>query len=126
MELNQGFTPQFKGQVLKQVYRVWLIRRWLPVLILEILLLSALLYWFGRIVFVQRLLENWFKIFFFHPFQTIPFVISSFAKTELVTKIVSIALVVLLALLLRSITQGILRLILVKKNYFGKVENGQN
>jgi hypothetical protein len=114
-------NANLRGQVLKQVYRVWLFRKLLPVLVVEILVLVLILYKLGQVIFFQRILENALKVFFINPSQIISFVVSAFVEAPWATRILGFAVLVLVALLLRHITQGILRLILVRENYFGKV-----
>ena len=114
-------SSKFKGQVLRQVYRVWLFRRLLPVLVAEVAVLAFLLWQLGRVVFFQRIFENALNIFFLSPSQIVPFTVSAFTQAAWATRILSFGALVLIALVLRHLTQGILRLILVKENYFGKI-----
>lgn len=114
-------SPKFKGEVLRQIYRVWLLRKLLPVLVIEIALFSFVLYQLGRIVFVQRVLENAFVILFSHPSGIFSFITATFLGTTFFVKVLSIGLVVLLAFFLRHLTQGILRFILVRENYFSRI-----
>lgn len=116
--INQG--TKFKGEILSKVYRVWFLRKFLPVFFAEIFVLSLVLYQFTRVIFIQKVLENIIKTAFQSPTGAFFFLWSAFGKTHTSTKILSVALIVLLALLLRLITQGILRWILIRKNYFGK------
>lgn len=115
-------TPKFKGEILRQVYRVWLLRKFLPVLVLEIVLIFAVLYVLARYVFLQRVIENASSVFFQNPSGIFSFFISAFTSAPVATKIFSIALLALVAILLRQLTQGLLRYILVRENYFGKVK----
>lgn len=114
-------NPQFKGQVLNKVYRVWLLRKLLPVLVLEVVILAAVLYVLGRTVFIQRVFENALNVLFINPSQIAGFVVDAFARAPLLTQILSIGLAILLAFLIRHLTQGALRLILVKENYFSRI-----
>ena len=116
----ENLDTKFRGQVLNKVYRVWLLRKFLPIFLIEIVILSAALYQFSRLVFIEKVLGNFFRIFFQDPSGSLVFVFSSFGKTPTVTKVLTVAVVILAALLLRMLTQGVLRLILVRKNYFGK------
>lgn len=114
--------PAFRGQVLRQIYRVWLVRKFLPVFIAEILVLSLVLYQAGRIVFVQKILENGFNVLFNNPQGIVNFGVNAFSQASTPAKLFAIAVIVFLALVIRRITQGLLRLILVRENYFAKVE----
>lgn len=122
-DLNTSTLIQsrFRGEVLNKVYRVWLFRKLLPVLIGEILVLSGVLYFLGRTVFIQRVMENALNVLFLNPPEIIPFFADAFSGASLIIKIFSIAVIVFLALVIRHLTQGILRLILVRDNYFSKI-----
>ena len=111
----------FRGIVLRQVYRVWLVRRFLPVLIAEVAILSFILYALARFVFVERVLDNGFQVFFARPEGMGAFLVSGFLHASAATEVLTLGAVLLAALLIRHITQGILRFILVRENYFGKV-----
>ena len=113
----------YNGQILQSVYRVWLFRELLPVVIGETILLSLVLYGIGRLVFVQRVIENGLNVFFANPPQIISFLYEAFVHAQGLTKLFAVVILVLVALLIRHITQGILRLILVRQNYFGRVQN---
>jgi len=118
---KESESSRFQGQVLSRVYRVWLVRRFLPVFVLEVIVFSAVLYILARAVFVQVILESAMKVFFENPTGIVKFTAVTFGNSSFENKILGIAVVILLALLLRSLTQGILRLILVKRNYFRKI-----
>lgn len=121
MQDNQN--NRFRGEALNQIYRVWLFRRFLPVLVIEVLILSLVLYWLAQAVFVERVFENAFRVFFESPPQILTFVVSAFAEAPLLTQFLTVGAAVLSALLLRQLTQGVLRMILVRKNYFGRMQS---
>lgn len=115
-------SPRFRGQIVQKIYRVWLVRKLLPVLIIEIAILSFILYKLGKAVFFQRIVNNALNVFLVNPPQIFSFLISAFDKAPFGTKLLGIGVVVLIALLLRHLTQGALRLILVKENYFSRIQ----
>ena len=115
--------PRFRGELLNQIYRVWLLHRLLPAILIEVAVLSALFYILARAVFIQRIIENGLGVFFSNPPHILSFIIFAFLYASIAVKIVSITHVVLLAFLIRSVIQGILRFILVRQNYFGRIEN---
>lgn len=115
-------SPRFRGQIVQKIYRVWLVRKLLPVLIMEIAILSFVLYQLGKAVFFQKIVNNALNVFLLNPPQIFSFLISAFNQAPFGTKLLGIGVVVLIALLLRHLTQGALRLILVKENYFSRVE----
>lgn len=122
-EVHSG--TRFRGDILRRIYRVWLIRRLAPVLVIEVAVLSALLYGLGRLVFVERIFTNGLAVLFREPSEIPSFAVSAFLHAPIMAQLVSIALIVLVALLIRLITQGILRFILVRENYFGKIAGRQ-
>lgn len=113
-------SPRFKGEVLKQIYRIWLFRKLLPVLIFEVAVFAFVLYRLGRSVFIQRVLENALNVFFINPSGVFSFLFSAFQNASVATKVMTVITAILVALLLRHLTQGILRLILVRQNYFSR------
>ena len=113
---------KFRGEILRKIYRIWLFRKLLPVLLFEIALFSATLYLLGRAVFVQSVFENAVKVLFQSPPRILSFAVNAFVNAQFATQILILVVAVFLALVLRSITQGILRLILVRENYFSRVE----
>lgn len=117
----QTVAPRFKGEVINKIYRVWLFRKLLPVLVLEVAILTVVLYWLGRAVFFQRIFENALNVLFLEPRQIIDFVFVMFAHATSLARILGFVVLVLFVLIIRHFTQGILRLILVRENYFSKV-----
>ena len=117
-EINQ----KFKGEVLTKVYKVWLVRKLLPVLIGEVLILALLLYSLGRVIFIERVLDNALNVVFLSPPKILPFFGMAFMRTSLNAKFLGLGVALFIALLIRHITQGILRLFLVKQNYFAKLK----
>lgn len=119
----QTSVPHFKGEVINKIYRVWLFRKLLPVLVLEVAVLTAVLYWLGRAVFFQKIFENALKVLFLEPQQILSFLLVMFTHATPLARILGFAVLVLFVLIVRHFTQGFLRLILVRQNYFGKVDN---
>lgn len=115
-------SPRFRGQIIQKIYRVWLVRKLLPVLIVEVAIFSFILYKLGKAVFFQKIVNNALNVVLVDPPQIFSFLISAFDKAPFGTKLLGIGVIVLLALLLRHLTQGALRLILVKQNYFGRIQ----
>ena len=119
--VNAASRPRFRGEILRRIYRVWLLRRLAPVLVGEVAITAFLLYGFSRLVFVERVLQNALNVLFQNPPGIFPFAVSAFLHAPAGTKIVIAGLVVVLSFIIRLITQGILRYILVKENYFSRV-----
>lgn len=121
--LRENAPPRFRGQLLMKIYRVWLVRKFLPVFAAEIIGIAFLLYAFTRAVFIQRVAENALTVLFANPAGIFPFFFSAFSETALSTKFVIFAAFLLGGLLVRTATQGILRFILVRENYFSRLRN---
>lgn len=115
-------SPRFRGQIVRQVYRVWLVRRLLPVLFIEVAVLSLVFYKLGKAVFVQSIVNNALTVFLNRPVGSISFLVGAFGHAPILTKLLGMGILVLLALFLRHLTQGFLRLILVKENYFSRIQ----
>lgn len=105
---------------MNKIYRVWLFRKLLPVLVLEVLILTAALYWLGRAIFFQRIFENALKVLFLEPQQILDFIFVMFTKATPLARVLGFVVLVLFVLIVRHFTQGVLRLILVRKNYFSR------
>lgn len=116
-------TNKFRGEILGKIYRIWLFRKLLPVLLAEVVLFSLILYLFGRTVFVQRILENALNVLFVNPQQILSFTLVMFTNATPLARILGFALLVLFVLVVRHFTQGVLRLILVRQNYFSRLSH---
>ena len=114
-------SARFRGEVLKQIYRVWLFRRLAPVLGAEVVITALVLYGIGRFVFVERVLGNALAVLFRDPAAIFQFAVGAFVNAPVLTKLLGLGFLAGAALVVRGITQGILRLILVRQNYFAKV-----
>lgn len=118
--IPQNTTPRFKGEVINKIYRVWLFRKLLPVLVLEVAVVAAVLYWLGRAVFFQKIFENALKVLFIEPQQILSFLLVMFTHTTPLARILGFAALVLFVLIIRHFTQGALRWILVRQKYFSR------
>lgn len=119
-------SARFRGQVLARVYRVWLFRKLLPVMVAEIVILAVVIFWLTRAVFIRRVVENAFNVFFTNPPAVFSFAVSAFVHAGTFTQVLVVMIAVALALFVRHLTQGILRLILVRENFFGRTENSSS
>ncbi len=119
---NISAPPRFRGETLNRIYRIWLFRKLAPVLALEIAGFSLLLYGIARVVFVERVVDNGMSVFFRSPSGIFSFVAGAFLHAPVATKLMSAGIVISVALLIRLVTQGVLRFILVRENYFSRVQ----
>ncbi|MBI2640425.1 MAG: hypothetical protein HYW91_00890 [Candidatus Sungbacteria bacterium] len=118
--ISPNASPRFQGQVLNKIYRVWLFRKLLPVLIFEVAALTAILYWLGRAIFFQRIFENALRVLFINPQQIFSFALAMFTNATPLARILGFIILALFVLIVRHFTQGFLRLILVRQNYFSR------
>lgn len=125
MQNNFNESPKFRGEILRQVYRVWLFRKFLPVLIAEIIVISLILYKLSQTIFIEKFIGNAIHVFLANPPKIFSFFISAFSQALVITKVLSIVLLILVALFLRLVTQGILRFILVRENYFSRIRKNE-
>lgn len=114
---------KMRGEILQGVYRVWLVRKLLPVICLEIILTSIFLLLIARMVFVRQIIINAMDVVFVNPIGIFTFLERAFMETTFSGKLLSIGMIVLVAFLIRHITQGALRYILVKENFFSRTES---
>jgi len=129
MSINQNqnkTAASYHGEILRQIYRVWLIRKFLPVFAVEIIIFTVVLYKLGQVVFIERVAENALRIFFQNPPLIFSFFAAAFGHAPLGTKFLITGIAIITAFLIRHLTQGILRFILVRKNYFAKVPANNN
>ena len=122
MQSTMQTIPKFRGEILKQIYRVWLFRKLAPVLLLEVGLISLFFYQMGEVVFMQRVTENAATVLFNDPPRIFQFFISAFTQAPILTKVMTVSIFILAALIVRHLTQGVLRLILVRVNFFSKLQ----
>ena len=115
-------SPRFRGEMLNRIYRVWLFRKLLPVLALEVAILSLLFYGMARMVFVERVVDNGMGVLFRNPSGIFSFAVAAFLHAPIATKLITAGSIIAAALLIRLLTQGILRFILVKENYFSRIQ----
>ena len=116
-------NAQFRGEVLQRIYRVWLFRTLLPVLLIEVAVFSFVLYELGKAVFFQRVLENAMNVSFQNPSHVFSFFLWAFVDARFGTQLLVIAVSVAIVFVIRQLTQGLLRFILVRQNYFSKVSH---
>jgi len=118
---TMNVAPRFHGQVLNRIYRVWLFRKFLPVLLSEVVVLSVVFYELAKLIFLQRIAENAMNVFFQNPSHIFSFFVWAFVDARFGIKVLVVAIVVAIALVIRQVTQGLLRYILIRQNYFAKV-----
>ncbi len=114
--------PRFRGQILARIYRVWLLRKLAPVLAIEVALVSLVLYKLGQTVFIQQVIQNALGVLFTNPAGIFRFIAAAFTNAAFATKVLAVAFVVIVAFFIRHATQGMLRYILVRQNFFGRAE----
>jgi len=114
--------PRFRGEILRRVWRVWLLRRFLPVLAVEVVGLTLFAYWLAHAVFVRRIIENALNVFFDNPAKVIEFIIFAFLYASIAVKALVFVVLVILTLLVWKTGKAVVRYAMLKEHYFGKAE----
>ena len=120
--LSASSSPRFRGEVLRRIWRTWFIRRFLPVLVAEVVGLTLFAYWLAHAVFVRRILENALNVFFDNPTKVVEFVIFAFLYASIAVKVLAFTVLILLTLLVWKIGKALGRYAMVKQRYFAKAE----
>lgn len=115
-------NPRFRGEILRRIWRVWFLRRFLPVLAVEVVGLTLFAYWLSHAVFVRRIIENALNVLFDNPAKVIEFVIFAFLYASIAVKALAFTVLVLLTLLVWKIGKALVRYAMVKEHYFAKAE----
>ena len=117
-----GAAPRLRGQVLRKIYRIWLWRKLVPMLVIETAILTFVFIRLSTLVFMQRIIENATTVLFNSPSSIVSFAVSTFATASRLEQFLAVGFVILGVLFVRHLTQGVLRWILVRANYFGNAE----
>ncbi len=95
--------PQGKSRILWKVYLVWFIRRILPLVIFEVVVLATAVYLLAKYIFVEKVISNTFLFAGRNPLTMLFFLLDAFLRTSLLEQIIIIILLSIGALLLRDI-----------------------
>ena len=102
-ELNNGI----KNKVAWRIYFVWLFKRIIPLFFLEAIFLVLVLYFLGKLVFVQSVFENAFLSSMQNPFLVASYMFKAFLGTSLIKKIIVLGLLGLGVLVMRDMGRAI-------------------
>ncbi len=92
-----------KNRILWKVYLVWFVKKILPLIIFELLILTFAGYVLAKYIFVERVVGNTLIIAANHPWSLFYYLIYAFIKTSFLNKAGIIVVLSLGALLLRDI-----------------------
>lgn len=91
-----------KSKILWKVYLVWFLKRILPLVVLEVLVIVGALYALAQFVFIEQVVSNAFINSASNPWRLVKFVFYAFLSTHWFTKIAVVIFLGLGALLLRD------------------------
>jgi len=92
-----------KNKIVWKVYLVWLFKRIIPLFILEIAFLILVLFFLGKLVFVQKVFENAFLISAQNPLTVAVYMFGAFWQTSILKKVIVLAFLGLGVLFMRDI-----------------------
>lgn len=98
-----GKTDLFRKRIVWKIYFAWILKRVLPLFVIEMFILTFSVYLFGRFFFVQQIVGNIIVVATRSPFSVLDYFISSFVKTNLLNKGVVIIVLSFGVLILRDI-----------------------
>ncbi|MBU4348278.1 hypothetical protein KJ671_02130 [Patescibacteria group bacterium] len=96
-----------KNKIAWKVYIVWLFRRIIPLLVLEIILLVLGFYFLGKFVFVQKVFENAFLSSAQNPIIVFLYMFNAFASTTFLKKIIVLILLSLGILCMKDVGRAL-------------------
>src|SRR3989344_9475853 len=91
-----------KSKILWKVYTAWFLKRILPLVVLEVLVIVGALYALAQFVFVEQVVSNAFLNSASNPWRLVVFLSYAFLSTHWFTKIDIVLFLGLGALLLRD------------------------
>jgi len=91
-----------KSKILWKVYTAWFLKRILPLVVLEVLVIVGALYALAQFVFVEQVVSNAFSNSASNPWRLVVFLSYAFLSTHWFTKIAIVLFLGLGALLLRD------------------------
>lgn len=96
-----------KNKIAWKVYFIWLFKRVIPLFALEIVLIVLVLWFLGRLVFVQQVFTNAFLASSQNPFHLALYMFDAFVATSLFKKIVIVFFLGFGVLIMRDIGRAI-------------------
>ena len=93
-------SPILRSKILWKVYLAWFLKKILPLLVLEILILGVAIFFFARYVFIAKVVDNALLNAVHNPLQIFSFMFFAFLATSWLKKIVVVVFLGLGVLLL--------------------------
>lgn len=97
-----------KNRIFWKVYFIWFFRKILPIIAIQIAVFALALQLFAKNVFVSRVLQNIAQVAESGYWAVLKYVIASFLNTHFVTQVVILAILAIVALLVRDIGRSLL------------------
>jgi len=92
-----------KNKIAWKIYFIWLFKRVLPLFVLEVILLILVLFFLGKLVFVQKVFENAFLASAQNPISLAVYMFGAFWKTSILKKLTILGILSLGVLFMRDI-----------------------
>lgn len=100
---------------MKKVYAIWFLKRVLPYVAAEILVLGTFLYLVGEYTFVRVVVDNLTRITLSSPVALLPYVIDAALNTKLVVQVSLLGATVALVLAFRNVLYAFIQLRVFKE-----------
>jgi len=96
-----------KNKIVWKIYFVWLFKRIIPLFILELVLLTFVLYFLGKLVFVQKVFENALLASMQNPILLASYMFRAFGSTSLIKQIIIVVILGMGILFMRDMGRAI-------------------
>lgn len=107
MAISKYMNNILKNKIIWKVYFIWLFKRIIPLFVLELIFLTLVFYFLGKLVFVQKVFENAFFSSAQNPLLVASYMFKAFLSTSLVKKIIVLGLLGLGALFMRDVGRAL-------------------
>lgn len=108
-------TTNLKKRIMKRVFRFWLLRSVVPILIGELIVIALAVYLFANLIFVGQVIDNALNAALGNPWKLVVYLWNAFLGTRLEVQVIIIALLAAAALTLRDLNRGLISYILMKR-----------
>lgn len=108
-------VTKIQNQVMKKVYAVWFLRRVLPYVAAEVLVLGVFLYLVGEYTFVRVIADNLTRIMLSAPTALLPYAFDAALNTKLVVQISLLGAIFATILAFRNVLYAFIQLRVFKE-----------
>jgi hypothetical protein len=108
-------TDKLQKRIMLRVYGVWLLRRVLPVIVFEVLLIGLAVNLFAESVFIARVVENAANVLKGNGFSIVTFLWAAFWNSRLEVKLEIATAILMAVLFLWSIKRAIVSYEMIRR-----------